>query len=146
MTRPGFNQRGEAEAAEIDRLKRDVLRIAQAEQSAYQRVEEAEAEATRWRRRARLALERGDEDLARQALARASRYGDRAAEARAGFAELSAHVAQLKRQLRYRQQAVPANWRAGAASWRGLSPWLTRIRWRSWSSSMPRIRRSSSAS
>lgn len=116
------NQKSFEQREALARLKRDVVRVAQAEQSAYQRAEQAEREAERWRRRARLALEHGDEELARQALARAARFADEAAQARADFAELAGHVGALKQELRTLERGAAPVWQLGTPAWLARDP------------------------
>lgn len=91
---------------ELVQLKREVVRVAQAEQRIYLRMEDAEAHASRWRDRARFALEREDEPLARQALERAAAFTDRAQALREQFNELAVHLSELKGDLQRAQIAT----------------------------------------
>jgi len=103
MDTPRFRQVPGRGREDVARLKEDLVRVTQAEQSARRRIEDAEAEARRWRDRARLALDRGDDALAQQAMERALRFQEQAERARADVAEIAGHAAAVQQELQQAQ-------------------------------------------
>lgn len=107
MTNPGVQDA----RSQLQELKRQMVAQMGAEQRIYQRYMEADREADRWRHRAELAVGRGDEDLARAALARSARHEADAAEFRRQYLEQKGYVEQMKSQLlslESRPAGVPA--------------------------------------
>lgn len=70
------------------------------EQKLYQRYSESLREADRWRRRSELAVGKGANDLARNALERMDRYSARAAEHYEQYLEQKGYVERMKQRLR----------------------------------------------
>lgn len=82
--------------SQLQELKRQIVAQISAEERIYRRYTEADREADRWRSRARLALERDNEELARAALARSARHEGEAAEFRRQYLEQKGHVERMK--------------------------------------------------
>lgn len=88
MTNPGVQDA----RSQLQELKRQIVAQMGTEERIYRRYMEADREADRWRGRARLAVNRDDENLARAALARSARYEAEAAEFRRQYLEQKGHV------------------------------------------------------
>jgi phage shock protein A len=93
------------EQAIID-MQEDLVQMRQAvagaiasQKRVQQQYEKANTDATTWQQRAQLALQKGDEDLARQALSRKKTQAETAAALKAQLDTQSGTVEQLKRNL-----------------------------------------------
>jgi|GEM_PF-7114729 len=76
------------------------------EQRLYQRHTDAVREAERWHQRAKLALGKGLEDLAREALVRANQHSARATDFERQYLEQKSYVERTKSRLRALESGV----------------------------------------
>lgn len=93
------NRNGEGVRSQLIELRRLLSGAMADEQRLYQRHLDSTREAERWRSRAGLAAERGEDELAKGALARASRADSRAAQYQGHYLEQKEYVERMKRRL-----------------------------------------------
>jgi phage shock protein A len=84
---------------DLVRLRQGVAQAIAAHNRTAKQYADAENEVGKWLRNARLALQKGDEDLARQALERKKTYADSSAALKAALDQQSVEVEKLKRIL-----------------------------------------------
>jgi len=89
---------------QIRRAREEVVAAVAAEKQIKKKVEELDAEAERWTRRAELALTNGDEALAREALVQKQRVVAERDRAEASRAEQRGAALQMKRELERMEQ------------------------------------------
>jgi phage shock protein A len=99
--------RGYETRSQLAELKRHLAAAVADEQRLYQRYSEADREAGRWRRRAELAVSRGEDGLARGALERANRFAAHSEEHRNHYLEQKQYVEGMKGRLRDLEAGVP---------------------------------------
>ncbi|MGE5620492.1 MAG: PspA/IM30 family protein [Sphingomonadaceae bacterium] len=90
----------------LPEAKRSLMAAIADEQMMYQRYVESDREADKWRRRAELALSKGDEELARAALARAREHCARASQFQQQFLEQKGYVETMKGRLRALESGI----------------------------------------
>ncbi|MGI5836023.1 MAG: PspA/IM30 family protein [Chloroflexota bacterium] len=90
----------------IIELKRHLVAAMADEQKLYQRCTDAGSEASRWRQRAELAVDKGEDALARGALARANHFAARAAQFEQQYLEQKGYVERMKARLRALEAGV----------------------------------------
>lgn len=84
---------------DLVQLRQAVAQAMAAMKRQEQQCKQAEAQVMEWERRAMLALQKGDENLAREALARKKTYADTLASIKPGYDQAVAQVNQLKKNL-----------------------------------------------
>lgn len=84
---------------DLVQMRQAVARAIASQKRVQQQYNQAEAEATKWQQRAQLALQKGDENLAREALGRKKVQAETAATLKAQLDQQSGQVDALKRNL-----------------------------------------------
>lgn len=84
---------------DLVQLRQAVARSIATQKRTEQQYNKNQSEASTWQQRAQLALSKGDENLAREALVRKKSFGDTAASLKAQLDQQSGNVTTLKRNL-----------------------------------------------
>ncbi len=84
---------------DLVQLRQAVAQAMAALKRQEQQYKQAESQVNEWERRAMLALQKGDENLAREALNRKKTYADTLASIKPGYEQTLAQVNQLKKNL-----------------------------------------------
>ncbi len=84
---------------DLVQMRQAVAKAIASQKRVQQQAEKAESAATTWQQRAQLALQKGEEDLAREALVRKKTYAETSAGLKGQLEQQSGAVDTLKRQL-----------------------------------------------
>lgn len=84
---------------DLVQMRQAVARAIASQKRTQQQLNQAQSEASKWHQRAQLALQKGDEELARQALSRKKTQAETAASLQTQFDQQSTSVETLKRNL-----------------------------------------------
>jgi phage shock protein A len=84
---------------DLVKMKQSVAQAIASQKRVKQQADQADAEADKWHKRAQLALEQGDEDLARQALKRKKSYVETATSLNTQIDNQSSQVEAMKQNL-----------------------------------------------
>ncbi|HHP7245886.1 MAG TPA: PspA/IM30 family protein, partial [Elainellaceae cyanobacterium] len=84
---------------DLVQMRQAVARAIASQKRTQQQLNQSQSEASKWHQRAQLALQKGDEELARQALSRKKTQAETAASLQTQFDQQSTSVETLKRNL-----------------------------------------------